>query len=140
MLTHVIKYDDSDNRPYPYVNLEISCVGAENYKSETGKIDTGASMTAIPGRLVKSLNLKPRSSTLAGGFSDDDVKEYTVYHVRIKINDLVYKHVRVIAPSHRTDVLVGRDLINLWQMKLDGQGLTGEFISWSTDAHDAIGS
>ena len=137
-MTHVIKYEDSDNLPHPYVNLEISCVGVENYKSETGKIDTGSSMTAISGHLVKSLNLKPRSSTLVSGFSGDDVKEYTVYHVNIKINDLVYKHVRVISPSHRTDVLVGRDLINLWQMKLDGQSLTGEFTSWSTDVRDAI--
>ena len=138
MLTHVIKYDDSENRPYPYVNLEISCVGTENYKSETGKIDTGASMTAISEHLVKSLNLKSRSSVWVSGFRDDDMKEYAVYHVSIKINDLVYKHVRVIAPSYRTNVLVGRDLINLWQMKLDGQDLTGEFISCSTDVRDAI--
>ena len=135
-MTHVIKYEHSANLPYPYIDFEVSSVNVEKYKLETGMIDTGADMTVISKRIAELLNLQRRSSSWVEGYSGD-LEEHDVYHVNIKINELVYKRIRVIA-TERSIALIGRNLINLWQMKLDGKNLTGKFTSWSTDVRDAI--
>ena len=128
-MTHKIQYDHDEEPPFPYIGLEISHVLNKNYKSETGKIDTGASSTIIPKHLIKSLDLKSIGTTMAVGFNGEG-QRCNKYCVNIKINDLAYEYVKVIAsPNQRENILIGRDLINLWQMKLDGQNCTGEFIS-----------
>ena len=56
--------------------------------------------------------------------------ECKTFIVKININDIIYEKVEVVqSPNPRKNALVGRDLINLWNMRLDGRNHTGEFIS-----------
>ena len=135
MLTNRIKYDYNEAPSFPYVDVKISNALENNYTSNIGKLDTGAYITVIPKDLIMSLNLKQSGTVRASGFGSPQ-QEYDSYVVNIKINGTMYKYVKVITRI-RPNILIGRDLINLWRMKLDGQNHTGEFAPWSTRVSDA---
>lgn len=138
-MTYEIKYDGYAEYPsFPYISLEISNAQNEKYVPQKGKIDTGAYMTVIPEYLIKLLGLKSRTTAKAGGFGSD-VEEHNAYYVHIKISDLVYKYLKVISQpdNRRPNILIGRDLINLWETQLDGQKHSGAFTSWSMNLLDA---
>ena len=59
----------------------------------------------------------------------------STYDVFIKIGTIQFDLLQVSA-NPRDNILIGRDLINLWNLKLDGQTQTGELIPWSTDPND----
>ena len=118
-----IHYDRDTSPPFPYVNLVVSRPEGNNYEPRPGKIDTGASLTTIPIDMVGLLDLQRVGNVPVCAF-DGSVDQYNVYRVNIKIGDISREYVRVIA-TQRNNVLVGRDLINLWHMRLDGPNLTG---------------
>ena len=136
-MNNTIKYDFSESRAFPYVDLEVSNICVENYKLITGKIDTGSNLTVIPEYLITSLDLKSTHEIPASGF-DSDTKKYKAYVVNIKINNTEYRFVQVIASlKPRFNILLGRNLINLWKMELDGQSHTGVYAAWSTNTRAA---
>jgi len=138
-MSYEIKYDGFAEFPsFQYVGVQISNAQNEHYIPQKGKIDTGAYMTVIPEYMVKLLNLKSPTIEEAGGF-DSDVREHDAYFVNVKIDDLVYPYVKVITQSdkRRQNVLVGRNLLNLWHMKLNGETHKGEFTSFSQNPIDA---
>lgn len=118
-----IHYDRADPRPFPFVNLAVSRPERDNYEPWLGKIDTGASITAVPKNLVDALDLWRVGDMPVKSF-DGSVRRYGRYMVDIKIGDILRKDTIVIA-TRRDNVLVGRDLINSWRMILDGPSLTG---------------
>ena len=125
MLTSQIKYKKcGDALPFPYIDLKVSNAFGENPKQKMGQIDTGASLTVIPKNLIKSLNLGHIGKVNVRGF-DGSVVKCDTYWVNIKINNTMYKNIQVLATSG-LDILIGRNLINSWQMKLDGKTCTGE--------------
>ena len=138
-MTNAIKYDSyAEPRPsFPYVYLDVANPDNEKlYETAKGKIDTGSHMTVIPKHMVESLDLKAVTTVDVRGFNNKGEEHY-VYYVNINIGEQTYKDVRIIAPHARGNVLLGRDVINLWKMTLDGQNLMGEFTSLSTNIEDA---
>lgn len=132
-MSYEIKYDELIKYPSsPYVDVQISNTKHEMYISKNGMIDTGAYITVIPECMVQQLNLKSSGIEMAGGF-DSNIWEYDTYFINVKIYDLVYRYVKVIAQSDkkRQNILVGRNLLNLWHMKLNGETHKGEFTSFS---------
>lgn len=119
-----IQYDRGEVPPFPYVNLAVSRPVGNNYESMPGMIDTGASLTIIPKYLIDSLDLQRVKEVLIGAF-DGSAHTYAEYRVNIKIGDALYEYVSVIA-TQRNDVVIGRNVINLWRMRLDGLNLTGK--------------
>ena len=59
-----------------------------------------------------------------------------MYLVHIKIGEIKFDLMEVVA-LNRDDVLVGRDLINLWTLVLDGKNKFGEIKVWSNKPNDA---
>lgn len=119
-----IGYDRSESPPFPYVDINVSNPLEKHCVLGRGKIDTGASLTVVPIDLVGALNLRRVSEVVASGF-DGSKLQYGVYVVDIKIGDILYKYIDVIA-ARRTGILVGRNLINQWRMRLDGKNCTGD--------------
>lgn len=119
-----IHYEHSVVLPFPYVGLAVAKPEENNYEPRPGKIDTGASLTTIPLDLVGSLDLRRVKDVSVYTF-DGTKRLYGEYRVNIKIHNALREYVRVIA-AQRDNVLVGRDLINLWRMRLDGPSLTGK--------------
>ncbi len=118
-----------------YLDLEIANAVEERYVRKVGKIDTGSSITVIPDDLREELTINEASTVKAKGF-DSEQKEYDTYYIHVKINNIIFGLMEVLSRP-RKNVLVGRDLINLWKMKLDGQNRTGEAEVWSTNPVDA---
>ena len=83
-------------------------------------------MTVIPDQLASFLDLESYGDVKAGGFNGR-YDYYPGYVVNIKIDDMAYKYIKVIASS-RSNILIGRDLINCWRMELDGWHCTGKII------------
>jgi len=133
-----IGYSFKEPPAFPIIKLEIANATEEKYVPKVGKIDTGAFMTVIPDSLKNDLNIKTASSVKAGGFDTEAIDNIT-YFVYVKINSTKFGLLEIMSKPDRLrpNVLVGRDLINLWKMTLDGENKLGTFDVWSTDLKDA---
>lgn len=126
-------YSDSEDPQVPLVSLVIeSHFGLkENLK---GKIDTGASITIIPERIRKKLELQETGTRNVGGpFSKPEPR--STYEVKFTINDIEFEIMPVISRP-RPNVLLGRDLINLWDIKLEPKNKMGIATPWSKNPED----
>ena len=101
---------------------------------EKGKIDTGASHTVIPDYLVNTLNLKKTDETIVKTVTGTESIHYN-YSVRIEIGSIKFDSFEVVAMP-KEYVLVGRDLINLWKLEIDGKSETYSIEPWSTNPDD----
>jgi predicted aspartyl protease len=118
------------------ISVEVSHYSGRT-SLEDGKIDTGADGTSIPEYLVKKLDLNPTGEVISvQGVNGDPVPRDT-YDVHIKIGNVKFELLQVIALP-RDNVLIGRDLINLWHLTLDGKTLQGEIKPWSNNPADVL--
>ena len=118
----------------PILDIEILSIEKKAFL-EKGKIDTGADMTLIPKKLVESLDLKETGEVELKGVNSSRICK--TYDVFVKIGEIEFDLLQVVA-TERNNVLIGRDLINLWQMNLDGENEIGEINPWSTDPSTLI--
>lgn len=134
------KYSKLSSEPtVPILDILVSSAFNKS-RPEKGKIDTGSAMTAIPDYLVKVLELEETGDTvMVYGFNDDGQtsEEYPTYHVHITIDGIKFELLEVIARKRET-VLLGRDIINLWEMNLDGKNCIGDINPWSTNPADVV--
>jgi predicted aspartyl protease len=89
-----------------------------------GKLDTGADVTVIPERLVVPLGISPKSRVWTRGY-DGNYAQRPVYYVRLNLEGYVIPTARCIA-ADRSDVLLGRNVLNRFLIILDGKNLTYE--------------
>ncbi len=101
---------------------------------EKGKIDTGASHTVIPDYLVNTLHLKKTRETVVKTVSGMESTHYN-YFVSIQIGNIKFDRFEVVAMP-KEYVLLGRDLINLWKLEIDGEFETYSIEPWSTNPDD----
>jgi len=87
-------------------------------------MDTGAYITVIPERLVISLGISPKGRVWTRGY-DGTYAQRPVYYIRLTLEGLVFPTVRCIA-ADRSDVLLGRNVLNRFLIILDGKNLTFE--------------
>jgi Aspartyl protease len=115
-------YDTSFNPPAPVADVTVAhpVTGVSN-STLRGKLDSGADVTVIPARLVASLNITPRGHTWTRGY-DGTYARRLVYYVRLTVEDFTLPSVRCVA-TDRTNVLVGRNVLNRFIVILDGKNL-----------------
>lgn len=101
---------------------------------EKGKIDTGASHTVIPDYLVNTLDLKKTDETIVRTATGVESTHYN-YFVSIEIGGIKFDSFEVVAIP-KGYVLLGRDLINLWNLEIDGESETYAIEPWSTNPDD----
>ena len=118
-------YDASFNPPAPVVDVAIiNPVRRSEFSILRGKLDTGADITVIPEQLVGQLGIRPKGRVWTRGY-DGTYVHRLVYYVRLKLEKFELKSVRCIA-SDRSDVLLGRNVLNRFYIILDAKRLTFE--------------
>ena len=118
-----------------YLDLTVLNEFGKSYPAK-GKIDTGADCTIIPNYLVRPLDLESTGTTLVMT-ADGAEKTFHNYFISIAINGIKFESFEVIA-MEKEYVLLGRDLINLWKLVIDGESETFTIEPWSTDPDDAF--
>jgi predicted aspartyl protease len=118
-------YDRAFNPPAPVADVTIANPVTPNKRSRVrGKMDTGADITVIPERLIIPLGISPKGRVWTRGY-DGTYAQRAIYYVRFTLEGFVLATVRCIA-TNRTDVLLGRNVLNRFLVILDGKNLTFE--------------
>lgn len=118
-------YDRAFNPPAPVADVTIANPVTPNKRSRVrGKMDTGADITVIPERLIVPLGISPKGRVWTRGY-DGTYAQRAVYYVRLTLEGFVLATVRCVA-TNRSDVLLGRNVLNRFLITLDGKNLTFE--------------
>ena len=118
-------YDRVFSPPAPVADVIVANPVTRNKRSILrGKMDTGADITVIPGKLVAPLGSRPKSRVWTRGY-DGTYTQRPVYYVRLTVEGFVLPTVRCIT-TDRADVLLGRNVLNHYLIILDGKNLTFE--------------
>lgn len=112
-------YEVSEQPPAPYLDLKIRpSLQAMSFLSQRAKLDSGAGMTVIPSSLVDRWKLVPHSTVTVRAY-DGHVSTRPTYLVDLAIGKRQFTQVKVTL-SPRTNVLLGRDVLNQLRITLDG--------------------
>jgi len=118
-------YDPAFNPPAAVTDVTIAHpVTAAKRSVLRAKLDTGADITVIPQRLVGQLGIAPKGRVWTRGY-DGTYAQRPVYYVRLTLEGFNLAAVRCIA-TDRSNVLLGRNVLNRFIIILDGKNLTLE--------------
>lgn len=112
--------------PAPFVYVAVrTCDAGQELGDLPAQLDTGASRTVIPWRVVEHLGLVPLDQISVEGVGGHRVSMPT-FLVQIQIRPLQPVTVEVAAHKDEPFVLLGRDVLNHFRIVLDGPQLTLE--------------
>ena len=111
--------------PGPMLDVVIRPLGrSEPTHTLPGKLDTGSDITIIPPFLVDDLQLAPADSVIMVSYDGAQVERFT-YFVDLELAGYTLECVEVVA-APRDNVLLGRDVLNQFNIILKGKDLTFE--------------
>jgi hypothetical protein len=112
--------------PAPFVNVVLrNPVSGEEVRDVPAQLDCAADRTVLPESVVKTLRLPQVGTIKLGGFGG---ATYTlpVYFVHLGVHDLPVQSLKVASHAEESWVLLGRDVLNLYRILLDGPRLALE--------------
>lgn len=128
------RHDASRIPSAPIVDVTVSNPDGGASSRVRGLIDTGADVTMIPVRLVDELGLIAAGAVGIRGVAGREV--FGRYCAGLTIGGVEFKPISAVAMPRDT-ALIGRNMINLWRMTLDGKMETIDIEEWTRDP-DAI--
>jgi hypothetical protein len=115
-------YNRQVNPPAPFVHVHLSAPLSGSRGLELpAQIDTGADVTVVPESVVKLLALVQLDEKVVAGFGGLRSIVPT-YLLRLHIESESDFLVEVLTSGGETHVLLGRDVINRFRVRLDGPG------------------
>ncbi len=120
------RYVEDVTPPAPFVQVTLR---RPDRSQEVGlllaQVDSGASRTVLPARIVEDLGLIEVDRIPLMGLGGNVIIMPT-FLVQVEIRQLVPLTVEVVANSNEPFVLLGRDVLNHFRLLLDGPNLTLE--------------
>jgi Aspartyl protease len=114
------RYVDHFQPPAPFVNVSLRCITLGNQlDSQPALVDTAADRTVLPAQIVETLGLVADGRASFQGFGGDIV-ELPLFLVELRLHDLPPIEVRVTHGEHEPFILLGRDVLNVYRILLDG--------------------
>ena len=120
--------------PAPVLDVGVSGNFAKTVECR-GIIDTGASITMIAPSVVGALDLKVEGAIPLGGITGARV--FPTYTINLSIGGTVFEGIRAAGFEEEARMLIGRNVINLWDLHLSGRTRTLALEPWSTKGTDA---
>jgi len=120
----VYSYNQRVHPPAPYLEVEVANPASGIAEGVPAKIDTGASISVVPERLVTDLELVPAGERLCKGY-DGRSSARTIYLGTVKVAGVTFEEMELLA-APRADFLLGRDILNQFNLTLRGKDLTFE--------------
>lgn len=124
--------EDGWDPPAPVLQVAIAPAKNDPHLEFSALLDTGADMSVLPGMVIEALGLAPLRYLNIQAFENGRkvTRTVAVYVIHLRtpggLPDGVLEVVQhEFAPDERY-IIIGRDLLNLWRLTLDGPGLRGE--------------
>ncbi len=118
----MFRYDTTIKPPAAFVQVTLFDPITGLSVQKPGKLDTGASITVLPESVVTTLRLKAVSEGFVTGF-DGKGSLCPLYYIAVEIAGYDIPIIEVTS-AQRSDVLLGRDILNQFILTLDGKALT----------------
>jgi len=116
-------YNQSVHPPAPFLEVVLHHpANSQVTQSLSAKVDTGADISAILFSTVDELNLSCFSTIPVEGY-DGQLSTVPTYAIGLYIADTYLGHLEVISIPE-TYVLLGRDVLNRFYIRLNGPDLT----------------
>jgi predicted aspartyl protease len=113
-------YNTQKQPPAPFVRVTLRHPRTgDEVRDVPAQLDTGADCTLVPLSLAERLCLDFMGSLEIGGVGGA-TEEMTLYTVSLSVHDLPPLTVSVVAHSGEPWVLLGRDVLNAYQLLLNG--------------------
>lgn len=108
-------------------------VSSRNTKTAThkGVIDTGASITMIPPSVVDALALKSVGDVMLAGIYG--AQRSRTYRIDLSVDGTVFQEILAAVFDKEARILIGRNVINLWDLRLCGRMRKLVLEPWSTN-------
>ena len=118
----MFRYNTAIQPPAAFVQVTLLDPITGLSVQKPGKLDTGASITVLPESVVTTLRLKAVSEGFVTGF-DGKGSLRPLYYIAMEVAGYDIPIVEV-ASAERSDVLLGRNVLNQFILTLDGKALT----------------
>jgi predicted aspartyl protease len=121
-------YSNQYTPPAPVMEIRLGFPGrAALFGPFIALIDTGADATYVPAELLRQINAPfiNRGIVRSQWGERRSVKLHTV---TVKVGQFIIPVVTVISDSQSSEVVLGRNFLNRWQLNLDGPGALTQII------------
>lgn len=119
-------YAEQLTPPAPFVNVTLRCnATGQEISGLPALLDPAADRTVVPGRIIASLQLVEDGRSLFQGFAGDIIS-LPLFLTEIQVHDRAPLMIRVVVGSGEPYILLGRDVLNVYRIVLDGPELAVE--------------
>jgi hypothetical protein len=120
-------YSPAKTPPVPAVVLSLASPDGSRVEPDvSAHLDTAADQTVVPLPILTRLGLQPFHTVTAYGFGGTP-HPVGLYQVRLEIPGVVNLVLNALGHPNEPFVLVGRDVLNLFRVTLDGPNQVVEF-------------
>jgi hypothetical protein len=112
--------------PAPFVQVRLrNPVSGDELNDVPAQLDTAADRTLIPETLVETLALPQLGTLMIGGVGGVQ-QAMPTYPLLLAVHNLPPQTIEVVASPGESWVLLGRDVLNVYRVLLDGPQLATE--------------
>jgi hypothetical protein len=119
-------YDTGEQPPVAVLTVQVTDPATGKQESLPGKLDTGAALTVLPTAKVATLGLTARGEVWVAGY-DGRAARVPAYFVSLEVSGYTIPTLKVTA-APRTQMLLGRDVLNNFVATFDGKNLTFDLV------------
>lgn len=125
MIIYTHDYDSSFYPAMPVIEIQIQRRVGQSPIILTAIVDSGADATMVPLRYLRELRARKGQTKWLSGTAGGRY-EVDLYTIAVQVGQHRVVYLDVVGTERRDEVIVGRDLLNQYVVKLDAPGYTVE--------------
>jgi len=123
-------YSQAHYPPMPVLDVSLAAPESQDWTGPfSAEVDSGADFTIVPASLLRPLHPPAvRPATLSSQWRDR--RPVLVYEVDLRVGDLVLPAVDVAGDPYSGEILLGRNVLNCLDLRLEGPALRTHLPTW----------